>query len=409
MTIAMFTDAYFPRVNGVAVSVKSYSEELVKLGHSVYIVCCDYDHTDTNAFTLGKIRYEYPMEGNKNMVLLRVPSKDLAFSKEDRQAQLNQWRNIKHSLDAVSPDLVHINSEFVMGWYGVTYARHRRIAVVFTFHTLWEDYIENYVKALPRTVSQKVGREMVKFYLKRADEIIVPTKRIGNVAESYGLEHPYDILPTGIPDIFLDSDENTQKEWLEKLYLEFPALKDSEILLYVGRVVKEKNLDFLFEVLSRIKPSHPDAKLLLVGGGPWLDDLRELAKKDGLEDSVIFTDYRPREELVRFYHLAKVFVFPSVTETQGLVTVEAMMAGLPVVAIGEMGTVDVMQGDNGGFMVPNDAETFARKVLALLDDSELHAQKSRDAKLWGKKWSMKELAPKLVTYYEKAIERKSHP
>lgn len=407
MKIAMFTDAYFPRVNGVAVSVKSYSEELAKLGHSVYIVCCDYDHnTPPNAFVAGKIKYEYPMEDNKNLVVLRVPSNDTALSKEDRQARLNQWWTIKHSLDEFVPDVVHINTEFVMGWYGVTYSRHRRIPMVFTFHTLWEDYIENYVKALPKSVSQKVGREMVKFYLKRADEIIVPTERIGNVAKRYGVDQPYDILPTGIPDDFLNIDENAQVQWREKIYEEFPQLKDSEILLYVGRVVKEKNLDFLYEVLSKIKPSHPKAKLLIVGGGPWLEGLKELAEQKGFTDSIIFTDYRPREELVHFYHLAKIFTFPSVTETQGLVTVEAMMTGLPVVAIGEMGTVDVMQGDNGGFMVQNDVEIFTEKVLALLNNPELHKSKSEEAKAWGKKWSLKTLTPQLVSYYEKAIEIK---
>ena len=78
--------------------------------------------------------------------------------------------------------------------------------MVFTFHTLWEDYIENYVKALPRSASQKVGREMVKFYLNRADEIIVPTERIGEVARRYGIDRPYDILPTGIQDDFLKTD-----------------------------------------------------------------------------------------------------------------------------------------------------------------------------------------------------------
>lgn len=405
MKIAMFTDAYFPRVNGVAVSVKSYSEQLVKVGHSVYIVCCDYDcQPNLNPLNAGKIRYEYPLGENKNLVLLRIPSDPIVFSKEDRQTRLNQWWNIKHSLDEISPDVVHINTEFVMGWYGVIYSRHRRIPMVFTFHTLWEDYIENYVKALPRSASQKVGREMVKFYLKRADEIIVPTERIGEVARRYGIDRPYDILPTGIQDDFLKTDVASQAEWLEKIYGEFPALRDSEILLYVGRVVKEKNLDFLYGVLERIKPSHPDARLLIVGGGPWLEGLRELAEEKGCSDSVIFTDYRPREELVHFYHMAKIFTFPSVTETQGLVTVEAMMTGLPVVAIGEMGTIDVMRGDNGGFMVPNDTEIFSEKVLALLDNPELHRSKSEEARAWGKKWSLSELTPRLVAYYEKAIE-----
>ena len=102
--------------------------------------------------------------------------------------------------------------------------------------------------------------------------------------------------------------------------------------------------------------------------------------------------------------MADVFVFPSCTETQGLVTVEAMLAGLPVVAIGEMGTVDVMQGNNGGFMVNNDVNEFSEKVIQLLKDKKLYSQKQTEAKEWAKKWSISTLTPKLIEYYEKAIE-----
>jgi glycosyltransferase involved in cell wall biosynthesis len=107
--------------------------------------------------------------------------------------------------------------------------------------------------------------------------------------------------------------------------------------------------------------------------------------------------------MLYFYRLATVFVFASKTETQGLVTLEAMTAGLPVVAIGEMGTIDVMQGDNGGFMVKEDTIEFARKVNLLLSDTDLRKRKIAEGKRWSRKWSIMELTPKLVQYYENAI------
>ena len=143
--------------------------------------------------------------------------------------------------------------------------------------------------------------------------------------------------------------------------------------------------------------------LVFVGGGPELDNLKEKAKKTGYARDIVFAGYRSREELAYFYSVTDVFVFPSKTETQGLVTLEAMMAGVPVVAIGERGTLDVMKGDNGGFMVKEDVNEFSQRVLELLKDKELYAEKSHEAKKWAAQWSLDTLTEKLVTYYEEAL------
>lgn len=408
MKVVMFTDAYYPRINGVAVSVKSFADSLAILGHKVLIVASDYtnNHIDENEReTFFKhFRYEDDPNGNKNLSILRLPADKIIFSKEDRTVRLNQWYIIKAEVDKFGPDVVHVNSEFAMGWFGVTYARHRHVALIFTFHTLWEDYLANYVHFLPSSWSQKLGKKLVKFYLKRADEIIVPTARIGGVIGEYGVSRPYDILPTGIPSSVVSFNKKKSVDFYKKLYEEFPQLEGKRILLYIGRVVKEKNLPFLFDVLERVLPSVPDAVLLFVGGGPELEALKAAASDRGLSDRAIFAGYRERGDLVYFYKMASVFTFPSVTETQGLVTVEAMLTGLPVVAIGEMGTLDVMQGDNGGFMVGNDADEFARRTIELLSDSKLHSKKSKEAFEWAQKWSMKFLAPRLVALYKKGIK-----
>ena len=188
------------------------------------------------------------------------------------------------------------------------------------------------------------------------------------------------------------------------MYKGFPLKKKKRILLYVGRVVKEKNLGFLFPVLEKVKKVYPDTMLVIVGGGPELEPLQKQAENLKLAKNVCFTGYQNRDDLAYFYNLADVFVFPSVTETQGLVTIEAMMTGLPVVAIGEMGTVDVMQGDNGGFMVKHDAEEFSAKVLELLSNKDLHEQKSKEALEWSKKWSLPDLTNQLVDFYKEALE-----
>lgn len=260
---------------------------------------------------------------------------------------------------------------------------------------------------MPTQSAKRIAKNLIKFYLKRADELICPTQRIVDVVKQYKVNRNTDILPTGIPEEMCLVDSHKQQEFKKQIYEKFPEVKDKKILLYVGRVVKEKNLDFLFPVLFNVKKEIPDAILMIVGGGPELERLRRKAKELCCEDSVCFTDYQPRESLVYFYSLADVFVFPSCTETQGLVTIEAMLSSLPVVAIGEMGTVDVMQGDNGGFMVGKSHEEFSEKVILLLKNGQIYDEKKQEALTWGKKWSIAALTPRLIEFYKKAIEIKN--
>lgn len=406
MRVAMFVDCFYPRVNGVVVSVKSYSDELSKKGHKVLIICPDYAE-EKEKKTLSGCYYEDEVKYHNNVSIFRISSADIIWSKEDKLAKLVKWRTIKYQLDLFKPDIVHINSEFALGITGLTYARHRKIPTVFTFHTLWEEYFAEYAKFAPSFIAKKAGKDFTKFYLKRVDEIIVPTQRIGDVVDRYEIRNDYDILPTGIPaEVCSFKTENFQN-FKNNLYSKFPALKNKIILLYVGRIVKEKNLYFLIDMLGEVKKTVENAALFFVGGGPEEDALKTYAEKKEYSSDICFAGYQSRDSLSNFYHFSNLFVFPSCTETQGLVTVEAMMCGLPVVAIGEMGTADIMQGDNGGFMVKNNLQEFSQKVCLLLTDESLYREKKEDAESWSQQWRIDKLTEKLLEYYNKAII-KSH-
>ena len=162
----MFSDAYYPRINGVAISVKSYAESLTELGHNVCIVCCNYEKP-TRENHYHKFYYDENVEVDKRIKVLRLPALNVSFSKEDKAARIDQWHTCKREMDAFKPDIVHINSEFVIGYFGLTYARHRKVAMVYTFHTLWEDYAANYINFLPERYSKKLAKEFIRFYLKR--------------------------------------------------------------------------------------------------------------------------------------------------------------------------------------------------------------------------------------------------
>lgn len=404
MRIAMFTDAYYPRVNGVVVSVQSFAAELLKLGHTVCIVAVEYP--DDYIFGSG-IDSTGGRIDNPNFSIVRVPSQPIIFSKEDRLARFEKWFFVKKKMDAYRPDIIHINSEWLMGYFGAVYARLRKVPCIFTFHTLWEDYIQNYAPLLNRKISHKIGRDLVKFYLRSADHILAPTPRIVETVKAYGVETPVELLPTGISEALFKYDPERLKSIRQNLYEKLPGLTGKKILLFAGRVAKEKNISFLLPVLKKVNKlltGSASAALLIAGDGLYMPELKQLVEKENLKDSVFYLGYIERPVLAYLYTIADVFVFPSKTETQGLVTAEAMFAGLPVVAIGEMGTVDVMQGDHGGFMVPDDEDEFADRVFRLLTDSELYNEKVEEGKAWSRQWTISALTDRLEGAYCRCIE-----
>lgn len=398
MKIAMFTDAFFPRINGVYISVKSFAIELANLGHEVCILCPAYERT--------KKSYEEQLDiGNgKTIPVFRISSHRFIFSKEDRLTKITQWSSMRKYLDTWKPDIVHINSEFVVGRFGYYYSKSRNIPMVYTFHTYWETYIKNYASMVPGFIARGFGRSVTIFFLKRAKCIIAPTHRFAKVVKEYGIKRESFVLPTGISLQPVSKDNPKTVEIISKIKSDFPACEGKKVLLYVGRIAVEKNLDFLIKVFDEIKKTNDEVCLVFVGGGPALEHLKEEALKSPNADLIHFTGYFDREDLPYVYKMADVFVFPSVTETQGLVTIEAMTQSVPVVAIGEMGTLDVMQGDNGGFMVKNDLREFVNRVQLLLSDKKIWSQKSKDAEEWSRQWSISVTAEKLVQIYENTLK-----
>ena len=402
MKVAMFTDSYFPRINGVSISVNSFAEELANLGNEVLIICSDYE----NESPLIDIKAKSYLEktSNPNINIYRVSSIPVIISKEDKVARLSQWNYIKRQLDKFSPDVIHINGEFSIGLSGLVYGKYRKVPIVFTFHTLWEEYVGKYLKMLPDIAARKLGKELVKLYLKRANEVIVPTQRIRDVAQEYGITTNIDILPTGIQKSIYTVDKEELATVKREIKIKYPLIKDKKMLLYVGRIVKEKNIEFLIDMYEHLQETDKDNILVIVGDGPYLDYIKDRVSESEYKDKIFLLGYKDRTKLPIYYKIADIFVFPSVTETQGLVTVEAMMSGLPVVAIGRMGTVDVMNGDHGGFMVEPDINAFTDKVRLLLNDKDLYEKKCQEALEHSKKWAISNLTPKLIEYYEKAID-----
>jgi glycosyltransferase involved in cell wall biosynthesis len=222
---------------------------------------------------------------------------------------------------------------------------------------------------------------------------------------SFGIAKPIEIIPTGISteDILVFDKIKLKQD--SQLIAKNPLLRNKKILMTAGRIGKEKNILFLLDVLEKLMPDFQDILLLVVGDGPFRSELEDIVKKRGLEKNTVFTGYVDRRTISEYFSLSDLFVFASKTETQGLVTVEAMLCKTPVVAIGEMGTKDVMNGDNGGFMVNEDREIFSAKVKLLLTDAALYEKKSHEAYEYAQNWTIEKTTLKMLDVYNSIIKR----
>jgi glycosyltransferase involved in cell wall biosynthesis len=386
LRIVYATDNYHPRVSGMAISIDRFKKFLEKRGHEVHVFAPRYirNHSDPDR-------------------VHRFDSLRLLFSKEDRLVAPWAKRVVFRTLEGIDPHIIHVQTEFGMGSLTKAYALKEGIPLVMTAHTHWEQYVGHYFPWVPGSLSKWAVRRMMVHFYRDADLMICPTPQMKEVLKSYGIDKEIHVVPTGIdPDEFAGADKAMAKEG-SPLFVKWPELKGKRIIAYLGRVGLEKNVDLLIPVLMGVMKRCPEAHLLVTGDGPYLSEMRAEANRRGLSDHVTFTGYGGRDMVREVLTIADIFALPSLTETQGLVTCEAMACGTPVVAIGAMGTKYVMGGDNGGFMVPNDKEAFTDSVLKLLRDPDLWRTKSAEALEHSRKWGMPMLAERMETLYKSVI------
>jgi 1,2-diacylglycerol 3-alpha-glucosyltransferase len=383
--IALVSDCYWPRVNGVTVSLQTFRDELVRLDHEVLILCPEYPRS------YGRIV--------KEDTVRRFPSMANGISKEDRLVRPSAFPAFIRTLEQFNPDVVHINTEFTANIAARIHAKLRGYPIVVTSHTDYEDYISNYITYLPASFLRAVVRFIMRALYRTADIVITPSRTQEQKLKAYHIRKRFIVIPTGISGAFAPMGKEEAASYRADLDVRFPALAEKRILLFVGRITIEKDVKFLVPVLRRLLRCRDDIVLLLAGDGPGRAQVEAVAKRAGLAEACVFMGYVDQTELPFVYAASDVFVFPSKTETQGLCTIEAMGMGLPVVAIGEMGTRDVMRGDHGGFMVRNDHAEFADATLRLLTDEKLRSSKSQEAISWARQYRVETTTRRLVRLY----------
>jgi len=300
------------------------------------------------------------------------------------------------TIKKIGLDIIHVHSPFLMGSLGARAARRFKLPLIFTFHTLYEQYV-HYVPFAEKT-SKQVVQLIARDFCNRCNMVVAPSQLVVNYLRRIGVEAPVITIPTGIDlNEFTDLDRN----WLADNY---GVESDEIILLFVGRLGKEKNVAFLIKSLLHIQSQYPRVRLVLVGKGPQEIYLRQLCRKLSIEDRVIFTGVLPRQKIVHCYASADIFVFPSVTDTQGLVIGEAQATGLPVVAIRAFGPAEMVSHGEDGFLTDPSLHSFTDAVIQLLKDKLLCDRMSRQALKNASRISSSYCAEQMLEVYQDLLD-----
>lgn len=391
MRVGLFTESYDPIINGVSTSVRTLAAELEVAGHEPVIVAP---------------RFAGFSDENGDFPVLRLPS----------------WRTVFNPVNPIVPpplgnahppavlrdvrfDVVHTQQPFGMGRHGRAQARRLRVPLLSTFHTLYNEYT-HYFPFLPKPMTQALLARVLRDYYNSCDLVAVPSRAAGRALEALGVTRAIHVVPTGVPAapaVIPAAVEQTRRS--------FDLLADTPILLYVGRVAREKNMDLLVDAHARLLEM--DAKergtqerpiLLLVGSGPYAEACRRRVRAAGIESWVRFAGFLKRDQLAPIYAAATLFVFPSSTETQGVVLSEAQSHGLPCVVAQGGGAPEFVRDGVDAQVVAPDAARFAHAVRDLLLDANRRRAMSAAAITSPLRPTPVDMARRMIALYETARE-----
>ncbi len=381
MKILYISDVYFPRVNGVSTSIETFRRNLRSLGHTVHLIAPDYstasaDETD----------------------ILRVPARQLPFDPEDR---LMSYRWVMKQLDKLRSehyDIIHIQTPFVAHYLGTKLSRLLGIRCVETYHTFFEEYLYHYVPLVPKKIMRFIAKRFSRHQGNSLDGMVVPSNPMLQVLKDYGIVTRAEVIPTGIePASFVAGDRVAFRD-------RYKIAQDRPMLLFVGRVAHEKNIGFLLKVLDRVSREIANILLVIAGEGPARESLEREVQELGLGENTLFIGYLDRHtELNDCYRAADIFVFSSRTETQGLVLLEAMAQGVPVVSTAELGTRDVLQDGVGVWIAQENVTDFAGKIIKMSQDTGVRKSLGNAGHDYALEWSASKQARRMLSFYQSIL------
>ena len=388
MDLLMASDVYFPRVNGVSTSIPPPGRALVGRGQRA---------RRGAPYSVGAPAYQpraRDAEFGDAFQVIRLPARVLFFDPEDRLFEGRALREACARLSLRRWDAVHIHTPFRAHSMGVRVARACGAPVVETYHTYFEEYVAHYLPWLPGPVLRLFARRLSRKLCHEVDHLLVPTAEMTEVLARYGIRTPSTVMPTGI-----DLDEFAGGDGA-RFRAAHGIDANAPVVATVSRLAIEKNIPFLLEVVQRLVQEFPALRFVIAGEGPDAKRLRALSRSLGVEAHVLFVgNLDRRTHLLDCYRAADVFLFASPTETQGLVLIEAMALGVPIVSTAVMGTATVLRDAGGAVVSEEEVASFAGHVAQVLRDAGLRATLSAAGRDDARRWSNDRLIQRLLEVY----------
>ncbi len=379
MKILYISDVYFPRINGVSTSIRTFVKQMQGLGHEVHLIAPDY-----------------AVDTEDESWIKRISARSIYFDPEDKLMKWHSAMQILPELRLENYDLIHVHTPFVAHYLGLRLARELNVPLVETYHTFFEDYLHHYLPWIPKQLARGIARSISRRQCNAVDAIVAPSQPMLHVLRAYGVKAVAEVIPTGLQEhSFKEADG-------EAFRIKYGIPLDRPVLLFVGRVAFEKNISFLLEMTKRLVEKYPEAILVVAGEGPAEKSLHQQAADLELHNNIKFIGYLDRNtELNACYQAADIFVFSSKSETQGLVLLEAMAQGTPVVAISELGTASILREGQGALIAPDNIEGFAEKVGYLLQYPQARYELGKTAQIYAQEnWTARLQAERMLHFYQ---------
>ncbi len=375
--VGMFSDSYLPRISGVVRSIESFVTELRRQGHHVSLFAPGYQgyvDTDPDVVRFPSVRPP------------GIPDFPLAIPVARRFIARLRKRRVS---------VIHTHSPFLMGTAGRYAARRLRLPLIFTHHTMYSEYV-HYVPFVSRRFSGDIVTQYTVRYCNKCSLVIAPSYTVKGWLASLGVTAPMEVLATA--GIDLGRFTRLNPSWVRARY-GIPLA--TPLVITVGRLAREKRFDILMASFAEANRGGP-ARLLIVGGGPQAAELRRVAAGLGIGSQVVFTGPLDHDRVLDCYAASDIFAFASPTETQGLVVVEAMAAGLPVVAIDAGGVVEVVRNGETGLLTTLDRFALGAAIRRLLDDETLRRRFAEAGRTAARAYAIGEIIQRLVGLYRQA-------
>lgn len=378
MRIAFYTNTYLPNINGVSRSVSLFRKSLIELGHDVAVIApgaADYPEDGENIF-------RYPAFDIKSLnYSITIP-----FS-----------RTVDQHVAGFCPDVIHSHHPVLLGDIAASRAESMELPLVFTFHTRYTEY--SHYAPVNQAIAKRVILNRLAHYMRNCHHIIAPSKSIRRMLVEEGISSQVTTIPTGIS---LEPYQRADGAYLRQEL----GLDDKLVLVSIGRLAKEKNWLLLVEACAQVMADYPQARLLVIGDGPQRSELESRTEQLGIADKVIFAGRIPFDQAPAYLKAGDIFCYGSTTETQGLVTLEALAAGLPVVAVDATGTRDIIKNQINGLLTENNCHALAAGIRELIVNLTLKKQLIENGAQTLDRYDINNQARRLIEVYQQAIKDK---